>query len=359
MTSPDLTTQLRATRPVAPPELRERVRAIAAQESTPQESKLRAALPFDRLRLPRMRFALVPAAAALLLVSSAVVFGLARSGSDPVAERELKEATTRAHGSVDSGGVPNAPALAGAPALPGAVLPSAADQALSVLQNRAQRVTASLTVEVADSDGVSKASKEALDLTQSLGGHIVSASVATGDEGTASLTVRVPVARVQEAIVGLSSLGRITSQQVTIDDLQEGLDAAERRARSVRNQIARITARLESETLDAETQSVLEARRRALRSELSQLRRGIATTNAEARLATMQLSIVTPGASGAVPVPSRLDRTIDEALNILVWEGVVALAAFVVAAPFMLALLALWLGRRLYRRQEERLLTAH
>jgi len=253
MTSPDLTTQLRATRPVAPPELRERVRAIAAQESTPQESKLRAALPFDRLRLPRMRFALVPAAAALLLVSSAVVFGLARSGSDPVAERELKEATTRAHGSVDSGGVPNAPALAGAPALPGAVLPSAADQALSVLQNRAQRVTASLTVEVADSDGVSKASKEALDLTQSLGGHIVSASVATGDEGTASLTVRVPVARVQEAIIGLSSLGRITSQQVTIDDLQEGLDAAERRARSVRNQIARITARLESETLDAET----------------------------------------------------------------------------------------------------------
>ncbi len=219
-------------------------------------------------------------------------------------------------------------------------------------------MTASLTVEVADSDSVSKASQEALDLTQSLGGHIVSSSVATGDEGTASLTVRVPVDKVQEAIVGLSSLGTITAQNVTIDDLQASLDAAERRAASVRNQIARITARLESETLDAETASVLEARRRALRSELSQLRRGIQATNAEARMATMQLSIVTPGASGAVPVPSRLDRTIDESVNILVWEGVVALAVLVVAAPFVLALTALWLGRWLYRRQEERLLAA-
>jgi hypothetical protein len=73
----------------------------------------------------------------------------------------------------------------------------------------------------------------------------------------------------------------------------------------------------------------------------------------------VQLSIVTPGASGVVPASSRLDRTIGEALNILVWEAVVALAALVMVAPFVLALLALWLGRRLYRRQEERLLTAH
>lgn len=348
MTSSDLTTQLRAGRPVAPPELRERVRTIAAQEN-----KARTALSLDRLRFPRMRLALVPAAAAVLLVSSAVVFGLARSGGTEVAARDLKEATTedaqRAPGRTESAsGIPGAGALA----------PSAVDQALSATQNRAQRVTASLTVEVANSDAVSSASQDALDLTQSLGGHIVSASVATGDEGTASLTVRVPVAKVQEAIVGLSALGRITSQQVTIDDLQESLDAAERRARSVRNQIARITARLESETLDAETTSVLEARRRALRSELSQLRRGIAATNAEASMATIQLGIVTPGASGVVPVPSRLDRTIDEAVNILVWEGVVALAVLVVAAPFVLALLALWFGRWLYRRQEERLLAA-
>ena len=107
---------------------------------------------------------------------------------------------------------------------------------------RAQRVSATLTVEVADSDAVSRAAQDALDLTRSLGGHVVSASVATGEEGSALLTVRVPVDKVQRAIVQLSGLGRIVSQQVTIDDLQEGLDALERRQSSLRAQIARIGA---------------------------------------------------------------------------------------------------------------------
>ena len=150
------------------------------------------------------------------------------------------------------------------------------------------------------------------------------------------LTVRVPVARVQEAIVGLSALGRIISQQVTIDDLQEGLDeprAARRASCETRSPGSRPGSSRRRSTRRRE--AVLEARLRALRSELSQLRQGIAATNAEARMSTIQLTIVTPGAFGVAPVPSRFDRTIDEALNILLWEGVVALAALVVAAPFV------------------------
>jgi hypothetical protein len=227
------------------------------------------------------------------------------------------------------------------------------DSAIGPTTGRAQRVTATLTVEVSDSDAVSRAAQDALDLTRRLGGHVVSASVATGDEGSAALTVRVPVAKVQEAVVGLSALGRIVSQQVTIDDLQESLDALERRARSVREQIARIVARLESESLDAEERAVLEARLQTLRNENRELRRGIASTNAEARMATIQLTVVTPGVLGAVPTPTRLDRTFEEALNVLVWEGVVALAVAIIAAPFVLVAFAAWLGRRLYRRREE------
>lgn len=347
MTS-DLTTQLRAARPVAPPELRERVRAIASQEGSQR------ALPFGRIRVPRFRIALVPVAAALVLLSSALVFGLARSGSNEAVGTDLKEATT-----VAGSGAEAAPSTANTPQR-GAIVPGAADQSLSIAPDqRAQRVAATLTVSVPDSSAVSDASQKALDLTRSLGGHIVSSSVATGDEGAAMLTVRVPVARVQEAIVGLSALGKLTSQKVTVDDLQEGLDQLERRAASVRKQIVRITARLESEGLDAETAASLEARRQALRSELRQLRQGVASTKDEASMATIQLAIVTPGASGVVPVPSRFDRTIHESLNILLWEAVVALAALVVIAPFALALLAVWLGRRLYRRQEEQLLAAH
>ncbi len=333
--SPDLTDLLRASRPSAPAGLRARVREIAAAETE--------RTPLPRLRLPGRRVALValPAAAALALASAGVL-GLARTGGSTEALRE-RAATD----------------LAAPEAAPGrgALVPGVGSP-VAPTPGRAQRVTATLTVEVADSDAVSRAAQEALAVTRSLGGHVVSASVSTGDEGSASLTVRVPVAKVQDAIVRFSALGKITAQQVTIDDLQESLDALERRASSVRAQIALIAARLETEPLDPETRALLETRLRTLRSELRELRRGIATTNAEARFATIQLTVLTPGALGIVPVPSRLDRTLDEALNALVWEGVIALAIAIVAAPFVLVALAVWFGRSLYRRREEERLLA-
>lgn len=352
--SPDPIQELRASRPAAPPELRARIRALAAEEAAP-------ASRLPRLRLPARRAALValPAAAALA-VASAGVIGLARSDGpgEVLPQRSVAEEAKSA---------PAQGALAGAAAdAPLAALPQgsgsggpAPDTGIAPTPGRAERVTAALTVQVEDADAVSRAAQRALDLTRALGGHVVSASVATDEEGSASLTVRVPVTKVQEAIVRLSALGKIVSQQITIDDLQESLDALERRAASVREQLARIVARLESEQLDPETRAALETRLRTLRSELRELRRGIAGTRAEARLATLQLTVVTPGASGVVPASSRLDRTLDEALNVLVWEGVVALAIAIVAAPLALLALAAWLGRRLYRRREdERLLSA-
>ena len=339
MTSPDLIHELTATRPVAPTALRARVREITTQDAAPKASF------WPQLRLPMRRFAQVAVpAAATLAIASAGVLGVARSDDNVAALRNdfyAQESSEKL--------------------LPQATAPQpnvgAADQssgsAVAPTLDRAQRISATLTVEVPDSDGVSRAAQKALDLTESLGGHVVSANVATGDQGSAALVVRVPVAKVQEAIVQLSALGRIVSQQVTIDDLQENLDRLQRRERSVRAQIALVVANLENESLDATTRAQLESRLRTLRQELRGLRRDTAATNAEARMATIQLSVVTPGVLGAVPVPSRLDRTLDEALNVLVWEGVIALAIAIVAAPFALLLFATWLGRKLYRRREE------
>lgn len=345
--SPDLIHELKASRPAAPTALRARVREIAAQEQA-------ARSPWPRLRLPARRVGLValPAAAAIALASAGLL-GLVRSDSSTVALRERTPplTSTETFESAPPSGRPDTSTGKAVPStVPGT---TTLDSAIGPTPDRAQRVSASLTVEVSDSDAVSQAAQDALDLTRRLGGHVVSASVATGDEGSAALTVRVPVGKVQEAIVGLSALGRIVSQQVTIDDLQESLERFQRRERSVRAQIALIVARLESEPLDAETQARLESRLRTLRDELRELRRGIASTNAEARMATIQLSVVTPGMLGAVPTPTRLDRTLDEALNVLVWEGVVALATVIIAAPFALVAFAAWLGRRLYRRREE------
>ena len=333
--SPDLIYELRASRPSAPSELRARVREIAAEQPA------RAAWASWRFPVRRAAFVAVPAAAALAFASAGVV-GLSRSDSQQYAGRDAQTEKTM----LESATVPS-----------GSLAPSqgAADAATG---NRAQRVSATLTVEVSDSDAVSQAAQDALDLTRSLGGYVVSSSVATGEEGSASITVRVPVDKVQDAITGLSGLGRIVSQQVTIDDLQQTLDELERQEATVRGQIARIRARLATETLDAQTEAVLRAKLQTLRSELAGLRTGIDATNAEARMSTIQLAVVTPGAFGAVAPPSRIDRTVDEALNVLAWEGVIALGMLIVLAPFALVALAAWVGRRLYRRHEEERLLA-
>ncbi|MGH3077918.1 MAG: DUF4349 domain-containing protein [Gaiellaceae bacterium] len=335
--SPDLIHELQASRPAAPAALRARVRETARAQSYPGA--------WQRLRFPARRIALValPAAAALALVSAGAI-GLSRSEA-PSSEALLEQASPE-----DSSGAKATPSTG--------LGVTSQDSAIGPTPERAQRVSATLTVEVEGSDDVSRAAQDALDLTRSLGGHVVSASVATGEQGSATMTLRVPVAKVQQAIARLSALGRIVSQQVTIDDLQESLDALERRESSVRAQIARITARLGTSSLDAETRAVLETRRQRLQRELRELRRGIATTTAEARMSTIELTVVTPESLGAVPVPSRLDRTLDEAVNVLLWEGVIVLALAIVIAPFVLVAIAAWLGQRLYRRREDERLLA-
>lgn len=345
--SPELIHELRASRPAAPAALRARVRELSAERP--------AMAPLGRFRFPARRVALIaiPAAAALAFASAGVV-GLSRSDVSTEAIRQKSLATTTGADSTTP-----APKASGEGAtLSGTVPGGLADTAIAPTTGRAQRVSATLTVEVADADAVSRAAQDALDLTRRLGGHVVNASVATGEEGSASLTVRVPVAKVQEAIVGLSRLGSIVAQQVTIDDLQETLDRLQRRQLSLRSQIALVVANLESGTLDAESQARLEARLKTLRAELRGIRSGISVTNAEARMSTIQLTVVTPGAFGAVAPPARLDRTIDEALNVLAWEAVIALAVLIVLAPFALVAFAAWLGRRFYRhREDERLLS--
>jgi hypothetical protein len=334
--SPDLLEELRSSRPTAPADLRARVRQIAAQDAAgPAWTK-------PRFRLPARRFALMalPAAAALA-VATAGVLGLARSDA-PRTEAVQLDAAENA-----------TPESAAPPGVTFGATDQGSRSAIAPDPTRAQRISATLTVEVADSDGVSASAQEALDLTRRLGGHVVSASVATGEGANAAISVRVPVNRVQEAITQLSALGTIVSQQVSIEDLQGTLDQLERRESSVRAQIAVLVARLDDDTFDAETRARLQARLKNLRDELRGLRRGIASTNAEARMGTIQLTVVTPESQSAIAPPSRLDRTLDEALNVLVWEGVVALAIAIVAAPFALILAATWLGRRLYRRREE------
>jgi len=351
MTSAELITELQATRPAADRALRDRVRAIAAAEPVRRSS------PFARLpRYSPRRFALVALpATAVVLLAVAGVAGLLDSGSQPGGVEAIRNELSSQSATVATSTTPTrelAPQLKA-----GATAADAATPAPTT--GRAQRYSAQLTLSVKDVDALSSATQQALRITRDLGGYLVTVSYATSDSGVSSLTLKVPTANVQDAIVRLSGLGKIESQQVQIDDLQGQVDELTKRETLLREQIARLSARLTATDLDAETRATLEARRDAARSALARVRVAHAQVNAEARYATIQLQLQTKESSTVVPVPSRFDNAVDRAVEILAVEAMVVLYVLVIVGPLALLALLAWLGRRGIRKhQDEQLLSA-
>src|SRR5678815_4932934 len=114
----------------------------------------------------------------------------------------------------------------------------AQEKAPAPFAGRAQRYSASLTLSVEDTDALSEATQRALSIARDLGGYVLSVQYATGTEGAASLTLRVPSTRAADAVTRLSALGTILAQNVQIDDLQESLDTLEGQLERLQAQIA-------------------------------------------------------------------------------------------------------------------------
>jgi hypothetical protein len=348
MTSADLIAELQAARPTADTALRERVRELAAAAPPPRPS------PFARLsRLSLRRFALVavPATAVVLLALAGGV-GVLDPASKPGAVTSARESLNFSQGTAAA---PPAAQRAAAPKVG-----TAADAtAPSPTAGRAQRYSAQLTLSVKDVDALSDATQQALRITRDLGGYLVNVSYATSETGVSSLTLKVPTANVQDAIVRLTGLGTIVSQQVRIDDLQDQVDELTKQETVLLERIARLSARIADPATDREVKATLVARRDAARSQLANVRATRAQVDAEARNATIQLTIQTPQSSAVPVAPSRFDDAGDRAVEILAVEAMVVLYALVVLGPLALVAVAVWLGRRgLRRRQDERLLAA-
>jgi hypothetical protein len=345
MTSADVIRELRAARPVADDALRARVRAIGAGEPT------RRASPLARFSGWRRGALVALPAAAVLAAATAGAIGLARS--DGTNDRLAAQSPT-----TDSALEKAAPQSQAAPRA-GVASPQAGS-APGPASDRAQRFSATLTLEVPDTDALSDATQQALRTTRQLGGYAVNVSYASGDSGAASMTLRVPTSRAQEAIARLSQLGTIVDQQVQVDDLQESLDELHARQAALRSRIARLTAELRATDLDPVRRATLEAQRRAARAELAGVTASAGSTVRDASLATMQLTLRTKEQSAVPAGPSRLHRGLDRAVAVLAWEGVALLFAAIVAGPFLAAVFAAGAWRRQRRlRGEAELLASH
>src|SRR4051794_25781845 len=189
MSQRDLVAELRAAHVAAPPEVRERVRLVAASAATPPQ----------RFTWRRALVVALPVAAA---IAASIVF-TRPSAHEPTAAKTYTAV------------------LQARAASPQRAVGAAGTDELSVpaARNRVQQYGALLALRV---PAVSDALKQALRVTASLGGYPLSVHAETT---VADLTLKVPRTHVQEALARLSKLGVITSEQLDIADKQAGLNA--------------------------------------------------------------------------------------------------------------------------------------
>jgi hypothetical protein len=331
--SPNLATALRRETPLAPAGLRERVALTAATPPPPRRT----------FHARRALLLAAPAAAAASLVV-AVVVGLigASTPSAPVAERSAPPAVV-----AEPPPHPNPSQLAPGPApkarrAPAPALSTNTRQELSrpgefratapaPSTTRAQNVNATLRLLVDDNNDLSGTTQRALRTTRQLGGYVVAVDYGTPDasEGSATLRLRIPVSRLQAAIVRFSGFGQILAQQTQITDAQQRLDDLTRQIRRAKGNKGRIAA----------------------------LRRERARISRRAAYATVALDLTTHEPEKKAAPPSRLDRAVSDAAGVLTSELAIGAYALIVASPLLILLAAAYAGSRVYRRYaDQRLL---
>jgi Domain of unknown function (DUF4349) len=328
----EIVAALRADTPSAPADLHDRVAEVTAAPTSPPRFTARRILAFA-----------APAVAGLsLAVAVAVGLNSAFEGGEPPVESAgtalEREPAFRAPAPQRE----SAPAqLRGLPALSDESARS--QSAAPAPGGRAVDYQASLTLLVDGTEELSATTQRALRTTRSLGGYLVSVDYRTPEpgEGTAAVRLRVPVSRVQAAIVQFNDLGRILAQDTQISDLQQPLDDLTRRIRRLERQAARATG----------------PERAQLEAQIADLRRQRTEINRRAAFATVNLSLTTHEAKEPAATPSRLDRALGDAVGILLAELVIVAYVLIVASPLLVLLAAAFFGNRAYRRHaDQRLL---
>jgi hypothetical protein len=375
-----LVSELRATPPVAPERLRERVMELG---------------PSQRRRMSnrrRLTFVVVPVAV-VLAVGAALVHGFVSSGSNqrradaaPLAAAKrltplvgsgsslsnLNTPTESVHGSAAERAVAK-PAksthfqayqsAAGSSVLKqGSAFDSTAN-ALTIPKNRLTHVDASLQVSVKSRSALSKATNSATQIVSSLGGYAQSVRYESAHSGggDAFLSLRVPVGKAQAALGRLAHLGRLLSQQVSTRDLQQQLTGQTNGIGSLKRAIAVYEQALNSGSLSAGDRVTIEIKLSNARHAITQLRRNRTATLQSGATSNISLVLTTRQHAFAAPHhhnSTRVGRLLGSAGHFLALEGIIFLYALIVVAPFLLVGALVWWVLRERRRREERLLAS-
>ncbi|MFL6016965.1 MAG: DUF4349 domain-containing protein [Gaiellaceae bacterium] len=340
MTSDAILAELRGMRG-APETLRERVLAIPEPQP-----RVFWSLP----RLDFRRFALVAAPAVLALgLGAAALHGVVSGGSssrpvavdgNPPAWELAPNVTHSASGGASFGA---------AKALSGRTV-----RALPPSSTRLNKYEAWLRVQVAD-DRLSSATTRAMQIVRAYGGYVALVDMNTpGNKGTASLVLRVPVTRVEDAVLRLGKLGEVKAQRVKIQDLTRQANVLRRQIVALQATVAKLEHKLAAGGLPPDVRLRLQYQLDEAKRSLAQKTKTRAGTVREGTLATVSLAFSTPQAAAVAPHhPGRLERTARDAGTFLVRELAWLLYAVIVLAPIALLAAALVFGVRTGRRRSE------
>ena len=222
---------------------------------------------------------------------------------------------------------------------------------------RLQRYDVQLKLRVRNLDGLSNATKQAMQATRHFGGYVATVTYAapSAKRGGAHLVLMVPIDRVQDALTRFASLGTILAQHVSIKDVQKQVDEETSGIAKLRRQVSGIRAALDHGSLTAEKRRSLESRLASGQRRLRALQGTKSATVRRASFAQIKLALVTKRAAAAHP--GRLGRTFRDAASVLTREGELLVYALIVGGPLLLLGAAGIAGARVTRRRnEERLL---
>jgi hypothetical protein len=342
MSQLDLAAELRQARPIAPAELREHVRAIAAE----------AAAPARRVTWRRILVVAVPLAAAI--AGAAILLpGGTRTATPPssVEPQPSSPTTTSLPGALTAAPPADKTSASATFATTGAAGGRAHERASvpGPSPERIQRITTSLELRVPNTEAVSDGTKKAVAIAHSLGGYPSSLNVQAAERtGYAQITLRIPKQNVQRAVSRLFALGTIVGENVAIKDITVRIDATTRK-------IARLQARLTYWQAQP-TSDEAAAHVAALSGQIAKLKRGRAATIHAASLATVDLQLTTR------PAPAPAAQTGPGPLHGLgvafhwIWIG--AVYALALGGPLLVLLGLAWLAVRAVRRHRENELLA-
>jgi hypothetical protein len=216
-----------------------------------------------------------------------------------------------------------------------------------------------MRLRVSDVDELSRTTREAMRIARGLGGFVASVNYAKpkGDDGDASLTLRVPTAKIQQAIAQLSDLGVIVSQRIEIEDVQNQVNDATDEIARLRRTIRRIEARLKQQ-IEEDERYRLELQLEQARVNLRRLTDQRTATVRRARLATVSLALTTREDEQKVaPPPGRVERAARNAATVLAKELAGIVYALIVLSPLLLLGAAAVVAARAHRRRfDQRLL---